>query len=165
MYMGDRWSYPHQASAATYVWQPIVVERDSISIPEFWPAWNAKTASPVSFPSKRKVHDWKSDKKGDTLRIPFYGRSIKLFGHTDVDGGYALVRLKDKSGKTLHSSYVDFYSKVPDEGIRFVSRDYPQDNYVLEVEVSGEHPVWSNKRGDRFGSTGYTVSVSSSLAE
>lgn len=165
MYMGDRWSYPHQASAATYVWQPIVVESDSISIPEFWPAWNAKTATSVSFPSKRKEHDWKSDKKGDTLRIPFYGRSIKLFGHTNVEGGYAIVRLKDKSGKTLHSSYVDFYSKVPDEGIRFVSRDYPQDNYVLEVEVSGEHPVWSNKRGDRFGSTGYTVSVTSSLAE
>lgn len=26
MYMGDRWSYPHQASAATYVWLPLQVK-------------------------------------------------------------------------------------------------------------------------------------------
>ena len=26
MFMGDRWSYPHQASAATYMWMPLQVE-------------------------------------------------------------------------------------------------------------------------------------------
>lgn len=37
--MGDRWSYPRQNSAATYVWQPLVVNGTSLSMPSFYEAW------------------------------------------------------------------------------------------------------------------------------
>ena len=39
IYMGDRWSYPKQASAATYVWQPIKIKGESLIIPQFHEAW------------------------------------------------------------------------------------------------------------------------------
>ena len=42
MFMGDRWSYPHQASAATYVWMPLQVDGTKISIPEYWQAWDIR---------------------------------------------------------------------------------------------------------------------------
>lgn len=43
MFMGDRWSYPHQASAATYVWMPMQVDEEKLSIPEYWDAWDVNT--------------------------------------------------------------------------------------------------------------------------
>lgn len=42
MYMGDRWSYPHQASAATYVWMPMKVDGEKLSIPSYWRSWNVR---------------------------------------------------------------------------------------------------------------------------
>ena len=42
MYMGDRWSYPHQASAATYVWLPMQVNAEKLSIPFYWQSWDAE---------------------------------------------------------------------------------------------------------------------------
>lgn len=42
MYMGDRWSYPHQASAATYVWMPLQVAGEKLSIPSYWQSWNVQ---------------------------------------------------------------------------------------------------------------------------
>lgn len=48
MFMGDRWSYPHQASAATYVWMPLRVENTKISIPEYWQAWDINKLKPVN---------------------------------------------------------------------------------------------------------------------
>lgn len=32
MFMGDRWSFPHQASAATYVWMPMQADKGKLSI-------------------------------------------------------------------------------------------------------------------------------------
>jgi hypothetical protein len=43
MYMGDRWSFPRQNSAATYVWQPLVVSGYSLSMPDFKPSWQVNT--------------------------------------------------------------------------------------------------------------------------
>lgn len=47
MFMGDRWSYPHQASAATYVWLPLTVKGEKISIPEYRQCWDVNKVSPV----------------------------------------------------------------------------------------------------------------------
>ena len=78
---------------------------------------------------------------------------------------YATFRILNKHGEVLHASYVDFYSKVPNESIRFVSKEYAEDDYILEVQVSGEQPVWFNKRGDRFGSTDCYVNISKVLVK
>lgn len=160
MYMGDRWSFPHQASAATYVWMPMKVEGTSLSIPAYWPAWDISTFRPVASPCGGQAVQWSSDRSGDCLRFPFHGRRISLYGKTDSRGGYAIVRIRNQAGECLHASYVDFYSKVPDKGIRFISKEYAEGDYVLEVEVSGEQSVWYNKKGTRFGSTGCHVDVS-----
>lgn len=64
MYMGDRWSYPHQASAATYVWLPMMTEGEKLSIPEYWNAWNAaKIEKALPIQGQEQVHNWISGKK------------------------------------------------------------------------------------------------------
>ena len=165
MYMGDRWSYPHQASAATYVWMPMKVNGTQLSIPEFWHSWDIDSLRPSVLPGKEIRHTWSSNNKGDCTRIPFHGRKITVFGMTDSTGGYATFRILNKHGEVLHASYVDFYSKVPNESIRFVSKEYAEDDYILEVQVSGEQPVWFNKRGDRLGSTDCYVNISKVLVK
>ncbi len=159
MYMGDRWSYPHQASAATCVWLPLQVNGTQLSIPAYWPSWNVERIAKTELKGKEIVRNWKSDRKGHTLKVSFKGSRVAIVGSTHDCGGYAEVRIRNKAGKLLHRSWVDFYSKVPDKGLRFISRQMPFGRYVLEVEVAGEQPVWYNKRKDRFGSHGYYVEV------
>lgn len=35
----------------------------------------------------------------------------------------------------------------------------PFDTYTIEIEVTGEQPVWYDKRKNRFGSDDYYVNV------
>lgn len=76
IYMGDRWSYPHQASAATYVWMPMLAEGTSLSIPEYWQAWDVDYVAPVRQTGKVLRHDWSSEKPGDILCVPFHGKRV-----------------------------------------------------------------------------------------
>lgn len=163
LFMGDRWSYPHQASAATYVWLPIDVKGEKLSIPEYWHSWDINKIRPVDDSIKADEHNWFSSEKNDMLRIPFHGKRITIYGNTDMSGGYATFRILDKNGSQIHSSYVDFYSKVPDNAVRFISPEYAEDDYTLEIKVTGEQPVWFDKKGNRFGSIGYNVSVTKSV--
>ena len=165
MYMGDRWSFPHQASAATYVWMPIQVDGTRLSIPEYWNAWNIDTITESEQKGTATPCGWTSNTPGDKLTVPFKGKRISVVGKSNNRSGYAWIRIKNSSGDVMHSSLVDFYSKVEDEGTRFVSKTYPEGEYVLEVEVAGENPVWFNKRGDRFGSTDLFVNVAETIAE
>lgn len=165
MYMGDRWSFPHQASAATYVWLPMKVQDTKLSIPEYWEAWDIDSVSKSEQKGVPTIHSWSSNTPGDKLTVPFKGKRISVIGKSDVQSGYARIRIKDKEGMILHDSLVDFYSKVEDKGPRFVSKTYPEDEYILEVEVAGENPVWFNKRGDRFGSTDFFVNVTETIIE
>ena len=160
MYMGDRWSYPHQASSATYVWLPMQVESLKVSIPEYWPVWNPETMQSVSeLGGKVVTVRFKSKEKGSKLTLPFEGTRIAIKGHTFNNGGYGRITIVDNQGNTVHTNLIDFYSKVPDDGLRYVSPLLPQGTYTLIVECVGEHPHWSNKRGDYFGSREDWVTV------
>ena len=153
MYMGDRWSYPHQASSATYVWLPLQVDGPKLSIPEYWALWNPQTLEPVTdLGGENTKVSFRSDKKGDKLVFPFEGTRVAVIGHTFHNGGYAVIRILDAEGTSVYSNMIDFYSKVAEDGIRFVSPLLPEGEYTLEVECVGEHPHWFNKRGDYFGS-------------
>lgn len=165
MYMGDRWSYPHQASAATYVWLPMKISGTELSIPEYWATWDIGKIRKADIKGKIKVHNWSSNNKGDVLTVPFHGSRISIIGESNSQSGYAWVSIKDKDGKIQHRQYVDFYSKATDYAPQYVSRIYPEDDYVLEVEVSGEAPVWFDKKGTRFGSTNSFVNVSQIIVE
>lgn len=181
MFMGDRWSFPKQASAATYVWQPLSIEGTSISIPEYWQAWRINTsigvASPVMVGNKiidnsdKKFISYSgkwmndtlsvmtSDEKTASFSVKFKGTQIGFYGLARPDGGYARVTIRNGKGKTVLSSIVDMYCKYPAQSLRFLSPMLRNDNYTLIVSVMGDHGNWSDKRKNVYGSTGNSVSL------
>ena len=179
MYMGDRWSFPKQNAAATYVWQPLEVEGTKLALPEFKDVWtvdlatgnyreqkNMQVRTLTELEGLRLEGNWqdslgvyRSDKKGDRLQYTFNGRGIKLYGQGRVDGGYAQVRVLDAQGNVVSKAIVDMYALQPSLGLKYVSPVLLQDKYTLEVEVMGERGNWSDKRRSNYGSTGYGVAV------
>ncbi|MCF1592350.1 family 43 glycosylhydrolase [Streptomyces muensis] len=159
VYMGDRWSFPHQASAATYVWLPLHVDGNTLAIEQFWGAWNPLTCRPAEFTGKETDVGFSSDTAGDSVELPFTGSRIILVGQSRPDGSYARVELIDADGAVISSIYVTFYSKVPDYGYRYASPVVPHGEYTLKVSVTGDVTEWSDKRGEHFGSVGTRVAV------
>ena len=162
MYMGDRWSYPHQASAATYVWLPMKVHGDSISIPEYWQVWNTKETKPVDLfkSAAQKEMAFISKHKGDAMTLKFKGTQAAVTGETGPDCGYAWVTVVNDRGKEVFASYIDGYSKVPAKGILCVTPALPYGNYRLTVKVAGEKGNWTDKRKIiRYGSHDYYIKV------
>lgn len=45
MYMGDRWSFPRQATAATYVWQPLNIQDGTLLLPHYHDDWSIDVAT------------------------------------------------------------------------------------------------------------------------
>lgn len=181
MYMGDRWSFPKQASAATYVWQPLTVSDSSLSIPAYQEAWKIDISHGMALPTsfkgksiecsnKKKIKylgNWRqdtlslqsADTKGATLALNFHGTRIGLHGLARPEGGYAHVQLQNSKGKTVLSSIIDMYCKYPISSLKFLSPVLPKDHYTLTVTVMGERGNWSDKRKSLYGSTGYMVSL------
>ena len=161
IYMGDRWSYPHQATSATQVWLPLTVEGESLSIPEFWEAWKPAALKPVDMArTTEKVGGlWKSNEAGKQYLIPFKGRQALIYGHSDKHGGYARITITNSNGKEYLSTLVDFYSLEPHDGLLYVSPNLPEDHYTLTITVNGDHTEFYNKKGNRFGSDDYWVIV------
>lgn len=178
MFMGDRWSYPHQASAATYVWLPMQVEGTWLGIPAYRHCWNMETLQTVhpehgatqTIPGESILlshpEHWKevggkiaSNIKGSTMSLSFRGERIAVWGETDCHGGYARISISGKQGKNIHSSLVDFYSKVPHRGIRFITPPLPPGEYVLTIEVTGISPTWTDKTQTIFGSDDCYVTI------
>lgn len=167
MYMGDRWSFPHQASSATYVWQPMQVEGTRLSIPDYWQVWDASAVSPVDIlkDAKRlKGKDFSSNIVGDKTEAVFKGTQVAVTGKTNAHGGYARVSILDRQGKALFSSLIDCYSKVETEGIRFLSPKLRKGKYTIRIEVTGDRPNWSDKRKNIYGADDCFVNISSIYA-
>lgn len=177
MFMGDRWSYPHQASAATYVWMPMQVDGTRLSMPEYWSAWDMDKLRPVNplqggkVISRKKIKfsnqaEWKeengqiaSNVKGSSLRVSFKGSRVAVVGETNRHGGYARVNILNKKKERVYSSLVDFYSKVEDQAIRFITPVLPEGDYTLVIEVTGVNPVWTDKTKTIYGSDDYYVTI------
>lgn len=178
MYMGDRWSFPNQSDAATQVWLPMQIYNGKLSIPEYWPAWDFKfiqkvdpTAGSITLNhdkiKKSKEEDWlinnsfwTSSQKDSYLEVSFEGSKCGVIGISDSTGGYGKVTILNSKGDIQHSSLIDFYSKVKDKGVRFISPLLPHDNYIIRVEVTGIIPEWFQKNGTRFGSSSCNVMIS-----
>jgi uncharacterized protein Usg len=186
MFMGDRWSFPRQQSSATYVWQPLEVANESISLPDFKQAWqiNLETGVWSAVYEKRKTilnsdtktikytgeweHSFLKDSKGisksavkdASFEFTFKGKQIGFYGFSDPESGYADVVVKNSKGIVVLQSVIDMYCKYPKESLQFNSPILPKDSYTLTVSVRGEHGNWYNKKGDRFGSSGNRISVS-----
>jgi hypothetical protein len=181
MFMGDRWSFPKQASAATYVWQPLTIEGASMSIPRYREAWTINTSSgvastvqvsgkeinntenPLVTYSGRWMNDtlsmMSSDVKDASFTVKFTGTRIGFYGLARPNGGYAQVTIRNSKGKTVLSSIVDMYCKYPVLSLQFLSPIMKKDSYTLIVSVMGEHGNWWDKKKNVYGSTGNFVSL------
>lgn len=159
MFMGDRWSFPKQHSAATYVWMPITMENGRMSIPELWQAWDPQTGRQADIGMRPVGRRWASDAVGDTMSVAFSGCRVGLKGTLGPDCGYALVRVTDGQGRTVQSQTVDFYAKKASTGLRFVSRRLPEGRYTLTVTVTGFKPNWTDKSKTVYGSRGTFVRI------
>ncbi|MFV8464828.1 family 43 glycosylhydrolase [Flavobacterium sp. LB1P62] len=184
MFMGDRWSFPKQASSATYVWQPLLISGTSLSMPTYQEAWQINTATGLasSIKTTDKIIDntdkqiqyigkWnhlndegvrsesKSDDKEASFSIKFSGSRIALYSYVGTENGYARVELSDKKGHTILKSLIDMYSKSSLSTQVFRSPILKNDTYTLTVFVTGERSNWSDKRKTDYGSTGNFVSL------
>lgn len=175
MFMGDRWSYPHQASAATYVWMPMQVNGTKFSIPEYWQCWDFNTLKPVDILRKGKRVSMKnikpavgwtenrgcfvSNAKGSVLAVPFRGTHVAVVGKSDCHSGYARVSVLNAKKDTVYSSLVDFYSKYSEKAIRIMTPEMEKGNYTLLVEVTGIKPVWTDKSKTIYGSDNTFVTI------
>ena len=166
MYMGDRWSFPRQRSAATYVWQPLTIADGKLTIPHYYEAWDPLTMQQEIVNSK-KLHEkkWQSQVIGDTLSIPYTGRRIALYGTTDSMSGYADITIRDQRGHKVFGGTVDFYSLVPATGIRFLSPMLAKGKYTLELRIAEMKPNWTDKRHNQYGSTGHKVEITYVMIE
>ncbi|MBL7738632.1 MAG: family 43 glycosylhydrolase [Chitinophagaceae bacterium] len=182
LFMGDRWSFPKQASAATYVWQPLAVSGYNISLPGFKEAWTVdqKTGVGSSITVKGEAigagdtgitytGNWKqdtlagksSDEKGAIVSFTVKATQIGIFGLARPDGGYAGIVIRNSKGETVLTSNVDFYSKYPVVLLKFMGPVLKKDTYTVTVSVLGERWWWKEKSGRLSGSKGHYVSVSS----
>ncbi|HEX8013770.1 MAG TPA: glycosyl hydrolase family 43, partial [Flavobacterium sp.] len=179
MFMGDRWSFPKQASSATYVWQPLTISGTSLSIPDYQDAWQLDTVTGISSVAesndeiikntatqiqykgnwKETTSEKRSDEKDASFTVKFNGGQIALYSLVGSENGYAKVVLTNERGKVIVSALVDMYSKFSTLTQVFRSPLLKKGNYNLTVSVTGERPNWSDKRKSNYGSTGYYISI------
>lgn len=186
MFMGDRWSFPRQATAATYVWQPITVRDGLISLPHYRESWTIDTRSSLVGEAQRPttvIEDsdarvrysgtWRqvaepvsyssAHSKDASFSLKFTGTGAHLYGVGTVDGGYARIQILDSRGTSVLSANVDLYSKYTAPTLKFVSPVLPRDTYTMTVKVLGEGWYWVNKKRERSGSQGVAVSFDKAL--
>lgn len=183
LFLGDRWSFPCQNSAATYVWQPLNVKDSTIQIPYFLQNWtiNTKTGVWSTVESNERsiaCSDLKSilyrghwaqsidsdsqtvrqsDAKGASFSVPFKGGQIGFYALAGPTCGYAKVEITNGKKKLMSKTLVDLYCKYPETSLKFLSPVLPAGKYRMTVTVEGMHPVWSDKKKTIFGSTGNYV--------
>ncbi|HTG65273.1 MAG TPA: family 43 glycosylhydrolase [Flavobacterium sp.] len=186
LFMGDRWAFPHQKSAATYVWQPLTVKNDSIFLADYKENWqiNLKTGEWSSIQLKGEIilntdtkkikysDNWKpqttlkdafsdssSDVKGASFSVNFKGTQIGLYGVARPNGGYAQIEIKDNTGKIIQSHMIEMYCKYAESSLKYLSPVLKKGDYTFTVTVLGKHGNWYKKDGTGFGSTGDFVSI------
>ncbi len=183
MFMGDRWSFPKQASSATYVWQPLTISGTSLKIPEYQQSWQIDLQTGVVSRPKNKdqilkntdkeikysgnwnhsnensLSESKSEDKNASFSIKFKGQQIGFSSFVSNEKCYAKVVVADEKGKTITSSIVDMYSKNRIETTVYRSPLLKKGNYILSVYNTGERPNWSDKKKTNYGSTGNFISV------
>ena len=160
LFMGDRWSYPKQATAATYVWQPLTVSGTTLSIPQFIESWQIDVKNGQWMSSKISGKPINKQHFNDTLQqYIIKGNQVFLYGKSDTNCGYAQISLMDKHNKILFTTTVDFYSKYANDGLKFISPLLNKATYTLKINTLGEHGNWSDKTRTIYGSTGNKVPI------
>src|SRR5690625_7807931 len=108
--MGDRWSFPRQASSATHVWLPITVHEDTCSILEYWPVWDSESISQVTVEGDEEAFSFRSNQKGDTISYTFKGTQIIVSGKSDFHSGYTDFTIYYEKEKLVNKLIIYIYS-------------------------------------------------------
>ena len=176
MYMGDRWSFPRQRQAATYVWLPVEASDSVMSIPNYMQAWNMGTGKTEPLRFKHIADGRTLASPGEELSVPFTGNRIGITGKTDDESGYAEVTITRNDGTEVFHTFIDFYCheiEMPDgntgkqsmtDGLRWMSPLLPDDNYILNIRCSEMKPNWTDKKRNIYGSKGYKTEISAIVA-
>lgn len=185
LYMGDRWAFPRQKSAATYVWQPLFVTNDSIYLPNYKQSWEINTSTGVWNEKKLKgniientntnqityssewesttflssISETKSNIPNASFSVNFKGSQIGVYGVSGPDRGYAKIEIHDSFGKKLQSNIIEMYCKYPEVSLKYLSPILKKSKYKLTVTVLGDHGNWYKKDGTKFGSTDNYISL------
>lgn len=181
MYMGDRWAFPRQNSAATYVWQPLSVSNEELSLPTYQQSWQIDLTTGrwhTSAPKGKEIEnnntkkitytgnwthtadiDSRTNETDAGFTITFKGKQIGIFGTNAPDGGYAEVSIENSKGQTIISTTLDMYCKYKETSLKFLSPIMEKGEYKLTFSTIGEHGNWYKKNGTKFGSTGNYVSI------
>ena len=167
MYMGDRWSFPKQHSAATYVWQPINTEEGEMSLPrlkQFWDPYYGsaetikKLGSGTATPNTI-VLNTPGETFDASVKIKEGGR-IALEGSTSRAGGYARVSLQQVDGWKEIEATIDMYSKHNATGLVYLSPKLPKGVYHVKVTVDNMKSNWTDKTKTIYGTLGTRVDIS-----
>ena len=161
VYLGDRWSFPHQASAATQVWLPLLVEDGRARLGEYWAAWDPATGEEMALPEVTVGERFVSDDPGTRFEAEVdlaSGDRLVVLGTSGPASGYAQVELV-AAGGAVRTHLVDLYAKSTASGPVYVSPGLPAGTWTVRVTPTGEAPEWFTKDGTRFGSSGATVAV------
>ena len=82
-----------------------------------------------------------------------------MFGNTDRHSGYGDIEIFNEKGEIVHKTSIDFYSAVPDWGLRYVSPTLERGSYRLKLTVAGENSTCVTKNGTRYGSDDYYIRI------
>ena len=156
--MGDRWSFPKQASSATQIWLPLTITGTKLSVPDYWETWNYQKGINVKY-ELEELQSFHSTKHTERCVINFNGKQIAIYGTTNVKAGYARLTLLTR-GEIVHQTVVDFYSLKEDTGLRYLSPQLEVGNYTIEIYNLGENSQWSDKRRADYGSIGHEIIIS-----
>lgn len=117
IYIGDRWSYPRQASAATLVLLPIETGNGQMRIGEYLPVWSPDTLE-KAVPEPEHSLAFRSNVPGESIRIAFTGERIVLFGNTDRHGGYGDIEIltREEPASTGRASTSTAPSRTAESG-------------------------------------------------
>jgi hypothetical protein len=170
MFMGDRWSYPRQGSAATYVWQPVQADTGKLFLPAYSESWKLNVAKAqveasaakrlsVLASAKTTIGNWtrgeqqlRSNEKDAQLSITFKGTAVGIKALTNNQSGYAKVYVLNEKKEIILSSVIDLYSKKETSTQVFISPKMAFGEYTLTIQVLGEHGSWTDKSKTIYGS-------------
>lgn len=157
LYMGDRWSFPKQASSATQVWLPLTIVGTKLSIPNYWETWNYQNGVEVKT-QLEEVLSFHSTKQTERCLFDFNGAQLAIYGTTNPQSGYARLTILNQ-GEVVHQTVIDFYSLKEDTGLRYLSPRLESRKYTIEIYNLGENSQWSDKRRADYGSIGYEIRI------
>lgn len=157
LYVGDRWSFPKQSLCSTQVWLPITVKQTTMSIPDYFLSWNFNSGKEILLSQGESLR-FSSNKPGEKVSFSFSGERLFLFGKACVNGGYGKLRITSSKGEVF-SYWLDFYALKEEEKLIFESPKLEKDDYQVDLMVTGEMSIWSDKHHDHFGSLDCEVNL------